>query len=515
MGIDMAESKNIRKRILQRIYLMTVIFIAASGIGYLFRYINFPDTNIVVVYLLAVLMTAWLTRSFTFGFIASILATFLFNYLFAEPVFTFSVNDFNYIITFITMTFTALITSTLTSHAKRSALDAQEKEAETKAIYNLTNHLTDAKDVHDIASIAVTAISKCFSCNAACLCFNEDNMPEQTFIQQIFGEKQIRREVYDTQEIKHQMESLRTNFDVGDEFYDWPIYGSESILGILRIPKEKSEKMNETQMRLLRSMIESTALAMDRFRSAEQRIKSREEIDKERYRSNLLRAISHDIRTPLSGIIGTSEMLMGMINEDDPRYDLAQSIQQDADWLRSLVENILNLTRLQDGRLSIKKQPEAVEEVIGEAVGHIVKRTPIYEISVSVPDELLLVPMDAKLIIQVIINLLDNAFKHTKPEKKIGIIVELNKNTNMAEFTVRDSGSGIRQEDLPNIFEVFYTSHANHADTRHGIGLGLAICDSIVRAHGGNIAARNRSDGAGAEFIFTLPMEDGQNGQIQ
>jgi len=180
-----------------------------------------------------------------------------------------------------------------------------------------------------------------------------------------------------------------------------------------------------------------------------------------------------------------------------------------------LVENILNLTRLQDGRLSIKKQPEAVEEVIGEAVGHIVKRTPIYEISVSVPDELLLVPMDAKLIIQVIINLLDNAFKHTKPEKKIGIIVELNKNTNMAEFTVRDSGSGIRQEDLPNIFEVFYTSHSNHADTRHGIGLGLAICDSIVRAHGGNIAARNRSDGAGAEFIFTLPMEDGQNGQIQ
>jgi len=510
----MAEPKNIRKRILQRFFLMTVIFIAASGMGYLFRYINFPDTNIVVVYLLAVLMTAWLTRSFAFGFIASILATFLFNYFFAEPIFTFSVNDPNYTITFIIMTFTALITSTLTSHAKRSALDAQGKEAETKAIYNLTNHLTDAKDVHDIASIAVTAISECFSCNAACLCFDEDNMPEQTFIQQRLGEKQVRREVGDIQEIRHQIESLRTGFNVGDEFYDWPIYGRESILGVLRIPREKSEKMNETQMRLLRSMIESTALAMDRFRSAEQRINSREEIVKERYRANLLRAISHDIRTPLSGIIGTSEMLMSMINEDDPRYDLAQSIQQDADWLCSLVENILNLTRLQDGKLSIKKQREAVEEVIGDAVGHIAKRAPTYEISVSVPDELLLVPMDAKLIIQVIINLLDNAIKHTKPENEIGIIVELNENTNMAEFTVRDRGSGIRKKDLSNIFEVFYTSHSKHADSKHGIGLGLAICDSIVRAHGGSIEVRNRRDGAGAEFIFTLPMEDEQNEQI-
>lgn len=503
-----------QKNSLRRLLLTTVIFLAASGIGYVFRYIGFPDTNIVVVYILAVLMTAWLARSFAFGLIASILATFLFNYFFAEPIFTFSVSDPNYIVTLVIMTITALITSTLTSHAQRSAAAALEKEAETKAIYNLTNHLTDAKDIHDIAGIAVSAISRCFGCSAACLCFDENNMPENTFIQQISDNEQVRREVMDIDEMKHHIESFRTGFDIGAEFTDWPVYGRESILGVIRIPNDKARNMNDAQMRLLRSMIESTALAMDRFRSAEQRIKSREEIVKERYRANLLRAISHDIRTPLSGMIGTAEMLMDMTAPDDLRYELVQSIQKDADWLHSLVENILNLTRLQDGKVCITKQWEAVEEVIGGAVSRIAARAPEYEISVEMPDELLLVPMDAKLIEQVLINLLDNAVKHAKPKDEIGIVVALCENTNTVRFTVRDSGVGIREKDLPNIFQVFYTSNPEYADTRRGMGLGLAICETIVKAHGGNIEAHNRADGPGAEFVFTLPMEDQTDEQV-
>ncbi|MCL1875875.1 MAG: DUF4118 domain-containing protein, partial [Synergistaceae bacterium] len=191
----------IKQNNLRRAMLTAAIFLVATGIGYIFRYIDFTDTNIVVVYLLAVLTTAWLARSFIFGFIASILATFLFNYFFAEPIFTFSVNDPNYIVTFVIMTITALITSALTSHAQHSAIEAKVKEAETKAIYNLTNHLTDAKDIHDIAGIAALTISECFSCNVACLCFDKDNMPENTFIQQMLGGEQIRREVADVDEM--------------------------------------------------------------------------------------------------------------------------------------------------------------------------------------------------------------------------------------------------------------------------------------------------------------------------
>ncbi|OGO90918.1 MAG: histidine kinase [Clostridiales bacterium GWF2_38_85] len=491
--------------------LMIVLLFMASSIGFLFRMIGFPETNIVIVYLLAVLLTASRTKGYIYGILASVIATFAFNYFFTEPYYTFAVSDPSYIVTFIIMTITALITSTLTSHVKKSAVEAQEKEAETKALYMLTNHLTDAAEIHNIAGIAASIISTVMNCKAACLCFDENGLPEKTFVQQISPEKQIRRNVANTEDIKHQIEGLRTGYSIGTEFYDWLIYGRDNILGIIRIPTDKAIIMTEAQTRLLRAMIESIALAMDRFRSAEQRIKYREETVQERYRGNLLRAISHDLRTPLSGIMGTSEMLMDMSKQNDPRYKLAEEIHNDANWLHSLVENILSLTRLQEGRLTLNKQLEAVEEIVGGAVHHIIQRSPQHEIIIDIPDELLLVPMDAKLIEQVLINLLDNAIKHTPSGNEISIFVIKDDKTHCAVFTVADRGEGIAETDLPNIFQMFYTSHTKHADAQHGIGLGLAICDAIVKAHGGNIEAHNHSDGQGAKFIFTLPMEVTEN----
>ena len=266
--------------------------------------------------------------------------------------------------------------------------------------------------------------------------------------------------------------------------------------------------MSESKKKILRSMIESTAFAMDRFRSEAERLKVSEEVAQERYRGNMLRAISHDLRTPLSGIMGTSEILMGMAEKQDERYVLAENIYKDAAWLHALVENILNLTRMQDGRLVLEKQMEAVEEVIEMAVTAIGKRAPERDIAVEIPDEVLLVPMDAKLIGQVLINLLDNAVKHTTVEEEICLTVSVNEKTKEAVFSVADEGCGIAREDLPNIFKMFYTTSQKGADTDRGMGLGLAICKSIITAHGGRIWAENRSDRTGAQFTFTLPMEE-------
>lgn len=497
-----------------RILLMASLLVAASAIGYLFKFLGFPETNIVIVYLLAVLMTAWLTHGFAFGILASMIATISFNYLFTEPYFTLSVNDPSYIVTFIIMTITALVTSTLTSHVKQSALSAREKEAETKALFKLTNHLTDAEDMHNIACIAVSALYDCFLVQAALLCFDENGMPESFFIQQISEKERIRRVLENPAALKQRTADLRTEYDMNEEFCDWPIHGRENILGLIRIPKEKALLLRDAQKRLLHSIIESTALAMDRFRSAEQRSKLRQDAIEERYRGNLLRAISHDLRTPLSGIIGTSEMLMDMTASNDTRYSLAEGIHKDAYWLYALVENILSLTRLQNERIVLNKQMEAVEEVIGSAVSHVSKRSPEHEITVSVPAEFLLVPMDARLIEQVLVNLLDNAIKHTPKENEIVISVTKDTQNHRALFSVKDRGLGIPATDLPNIFQMFYTSHIKHSDAVSGIGLGLAICDAIIKAHGGNIEAHNRTDGPGAEFIFTLPLEETNNEKI-
>lgn len=305
----------------------------------------------------------------------------------------------------------------------------------------------------------------------------------------------------------NKLESLQSGYFTDMEFCNWPIYGGESVLGLIRIPADTASAMNEAQVRLLRAMTENIALAMDRIKSARQRNQSQQETIQERYRADLLRAISHDLRTPLSGIMGTSEMLMGMTEKKDPRYELATQINSDADWLHALVENILSLTRLRDGKLMLNKQPEAVEEIVSEAVRHINQRAPGYEIAVDIPHELYLVPMDAKLIMQVLINLLDNAIKHSAPGNPIVIAIKHDSTVKEAVFIVADRGDGISPTDLPHIFDLFYTSGSETAGSRHGMGLGLSICEAIVKAHGGTITAHNRNDGPGAEFVFTLPME--------
>ncbi len=506
------KSVNSKKIFLNLIKIITIIA-AASIIGFLFRFMGFVETNIVIVYLLAVLIIAWITYDISFGVIASILATVAFNYFFTQPYYTLMVYDPSYIVTFIIMAITAIITSTLTSHAKKSEIEAKEKEAQTKEVYNLTNNLMDAQDIDDIASIAVSSISNCFFCKAAFICFDEQGNPEKSFIQQISDDKQIHRQIDDTFEIKLKMEQLKSDYSIGREFYDFPIRGREGLLGAVRVPKEEAQKMNETQMFLLISMIESVCLAMERFWSAYHRIRLNEETIQQRYRSNLLRAISHDLRTPLSGIMGTSEIILGMTDKNNPCYVLAEEIYSDADWLHSLVENILNLTRLQDGKLILNKQTEAVEEVVGSAVNQIAKRVPKYNIEVCIPDEVLLVPMDAKLIEQVLINLLDNAVKHTPPENEIKLTVTEDIINNMAVFAVKDRGQGIATDDLSHIFDMFYTSKFKNSDVGHGIGLGLAICDTIIKAHGAVIKAKNNSDGIGAEFTFALKLEESNNNE--
>lgn len=494
--------RNTMKEIIKDVFITVAFLFAATLIGCLFNYWGFQETNVVITYILSVLLVSRFTKGYIYGILATVSSLILFNWFFTDPYFTLKVNDPTYIITFIIMSVTAIITSALTSKVKKAAIKSREKEEESNALYKMTNLLTDAEDTSAIAGIAVKTVSDILSCEAAIICYTEDDSLEYSFIQQK-GNKQIRRELDNANELKNKMEKLHTPYDIDEEYYNYPIYGRTILLAILRIPKECASSLNEEQIKTICSIIESTALALERLCSIRAQVKSHEEATQEHYRGNLLRAISHDIRTPLSGIMGSVEMLMDMTDKDDPRYDIALGVYQDADWLHALVENILNLTKLHDGHLNISKQPEAVEEVIAASIMVMEKRCPNRNILVSIPDDLVMVPMDAKLISQVLINLLDNAAKHTPDDKEIRICVNLLEKD--VEFSVSDRGNGIIESDLPNIFQMFYTTRRKSSDSQRGIGLGLSICQSIVEAHGGQIYARNRACG-GAEFIFTLPL---------
>ena len=311
----------------------------------------------------------------------------------------------------------------------------------------------------------------------------------------------------DSEEIRKRYTNLRSKYLEEEEAYGYPVNGREHLRAVVRIDKNVNAEQLLDKKRLLHSILENVSMAMERIEVTVARVRDRESMERERERANLLRAIFHDLRTPLSGIMGTSEMLMDMTDKEDDRQGLLLNIYQDADWLKSLVENILSLTRLQDGNIVIHKEMEAIEEVIVCAVAHVERSFPDRAIQVDTPEDFRLVPMDAKLIEQVITNLLDNAVKHTKPKEAITVSAGYTEYS--VVVSVRDEGEGIAEADVSNLFKIFYTSKTRSADVKRGIGLGLTICETVVNAHGGTIIGRNRTDIKGAEFIFTLPLTEG------
>lgn len=234
------------------------------------------------------------------------------------------------------------------------------------------------------------------------------------------------------------------------------------------------------------------------------------EAEREKMKANLLRAVSHDLRTPLTGIIGASSSYLenGVFLSEEEKYALIHNISDDAQWLLHMVENLLSITRIQDAASAVTCTMEPVEEVVAEAVGRLRGRYPDACIKVSVPDEFLMIPMDAILIEQVIINLLENAVVHSGTTRPIRFYVACDERG--ITFTVRDYGEGIPQERLASIFDAVPSSPVSTIDGHKGMGIGLSICKTIILAHRGTIAAQNT--GEGAEFSFCLPREETVHG---
>lgn len=234
--------------------------------------------------------------------------------------------------------------------------------------------------------------------------------------------------------------------------------------------------------------------------------KLRLESEKEKMRANLLRAVSHDIRTPLTSIAGSASVILE--NQDalsqDKVMELVANIKEEAQWLVRMVENLLSITRMNAENAKIDKQEELAEEVISAAVSKFKKRFPGIETEVYVPDEILLVPMDATLIEQVLVNLLENSVIHGRTTSRIRI--QVSKQEEMAVFSVEDNGGGIEESVLPVIFDGNLVARGESSDNKRNMGIGLSVCKSIIKAHRGNMRAENREEG-GARMIFTLPME--------
>ena len=232
------------------------------------------------------------------------------------------------------------------------------------------------------------------------------------------------------------------------------------------------------------------------------------EAEREKIHSNLLRAMSHDIRTPLTGIVGATNVLLEQDETLTPqqRRELLESTNEEAEWLIGMVENLLSITRINTDNAKVKKTPELAEEIIENAVRKFARRYGNVPVEVKLPDEVLIVPMDATLMVQVLTNLMENAVLHGVT--LTGITVTLKHEGNQALFIVEDDGQGIAPSKMARLFDS--ATHATEGDSKRNMGIGLSACHTVVQAHGGAIWGENRETG-GARFVVALPLEEVKN----
>lgn len=490
------------------------IMTLATLLSFLFKYIKFYESNIIIVFILGVLFVARQTDGYLYGIVASVIGVLSFNFFFTEPYYTLVAHRPDYPVTFFIMLIVAMITSALTTKAKQEARKSSLREKRAQILYQISKSLLKVRSIDEIPKVGAKDIVKLFNRSVMIATVNTSDDLEEPYICAFNNDDHVT--IFNS-ELEKQviLEAFKTGMSMGagaddcvsSHAYYLPIKGQSGTLGVIGVSCFDNNPLSEEQKILFEAVTTQIALAMERERLSEKQQKSKIEVESERLRGNLLRAMSHDLRTPLTGILGATATIMDHddVLDKEAKRNLLQGVYEDASWLIHSVENILSITRMDERKIEIKKNMEALEEVVAEAVSRMKKLAVNHILKVEIPDDLIMLPMDGILIEQVLVNLIDNAIKYTPYGSTIKIITFME--DDKVVFEVSDNGKGIPEENLPFIFNRFYTTATINETGRHGTGLGLAICKSIITAHGGDITAFNLSTG-GAAFRFVLPVKE-------
>ena len=440
------------------------ILCLATLMGYAFSKVGFTEANIIAIYLLAVLLTSMATSSRSSYILSAVGSVVVFNFFFTSPRFSLRVYEDGAPMTFLIMIVAALIVGTLTDRLKSQVKQSTRAAYRTNLLFETNQMLQKASTEEEIFQAAQTQLHK----------LSDRVLTVHPVI--TTGGKQ-NSTIY----------LIKTASKV---------YGS--------VVMEGSESLEAFENSVLLSILGECALALENMRNAREKEEAKLLAENEKLRSNLLRSISHDLRTPLTAISGNAGILLSDSESLPPetRNQMYSDIYDDAAWLYNLVENLLAVTRIEEGRMKLNTQPQLVEEMVSEALQHISRKRSEHNIAVHHQDELLLAKCDARLIVQVIINLVDNAIKYTPVGSHIEIATR--GDNGCAVVTVADDGPGISDDEKERIFQMFYTGSNPIADSRRSLGLGLGLCKSIIAAHGGVISVADNQP-KGTVFTFTVP----------
>ena len=494
--------------------LLTIgILAAATVIGWVFLRLGFANANIIMVYLLGVLLTSAFTSGYTCGVLSAFLSVILFNYFLTEPRLSLAAYGSKYPITFAVMFAAALLTGTLAAklkaHAQLSARDAYR----TKLLFDMNRQLQKAETPEEVYRITATQIQKLMQRDILIYPV-QGGVPAQGIIYPADGSSP-----YSAPDTDREQDAIRwvwqnrkragattQNFPKAKRLY-LAIRTGQQIYGVVGIPMEKQTQPDAFTSSVLFSILGECALALESLRNAEEKEKAAVLAKNEQLRANLLRSISHDLRTPLTSISGNADTLLHSYNvlDEQTRKQIFTDIYDDAQWLTGLVENLLSITKIADGSVKLRLSDQVVDDIVSEALRHIDRRSAEHHITVDCGDEPLLVRVDAGLIMQVLINLVNNAVKYTPAGSNIRITAI--RRGNAAEICVSDNGPGIPDELKERVFEMFFTGGNPIGDSRRSLGLGLTLCQAILHAHNGEMTLKDNSP-QGCIFSFTVPLSE-------
>lgn len=498
---------------IKKIAVVTIVIALVTIFSLVLYSMGIRAENILMVYTFGILIIIMETKRYEFGIVSAFVMVALFNYFFTEPRFTLRVYDKNYLISFVIFLIVSVIVTSLTIKIQKQVQELEETQRFTNIMYEVSSGYLHVSGLKQVAKYGIECLENIHLCKY--IIFVNDSKNKRRIPFSNF-EEEIPDDIIKAAEWSYKQSSV-CGKGTGDypcmDYYMMPIVSKGITFGVLAMENE-TQPVREKEKQIVDAIVSIIAMAMDRECANEAEQESKLASEREHLRNNLLRSISHDLRTPLAGITGSASFLMESYEEIDKesRETLLKDITNDSVWLARMVDNLLNMTRIQEGKLKIHYEEEVVDDIVSEVNSRVQRRLGSRQLFIKTPSECLSVPMDGQLIIQVLVNLIENSIKHTDNDGIIQlevekIIMKEKGNSAYARFAVEDDGTGISKDIQERMFESFVTSDTEKgADCGRGMGLGLSIASEIVKVHNGMIGSYNNHS-KGATVYFLLPLE--------
>jgi two-component system sensor histidine kinase KdpD len=487
--------------------LLAIVMVgAATGLSALLRGF-FDPTNLVMIYLLTTVLAA-VFLGLGPSILVSILGVLLFDFIFVPPYLSFAVDDIRFFFSLIALLAVGIIISYLTSQFRRQTQAAWRRERQTSALYALGRDLAVSNDLESYIKAILKRTRDTFENETIVFLRDPQN---KGFLKPYIGNPDVKINENDNAAalwaFQHQKiigHGTDTLPNAGARYF--PLITARGIVGVLALLKpEETPELTLEQERLMEAYTDLAAVAIEGIILAQESRNTEVLIAGEKLQTALLNSISHDLRTPLVSIIGAlSSLQEAKIKLDESAINkLVQVSRQEAERLNRLITNLLDESRLEAGAIKINSQPSEVQDLIGTAIEQLGDRVSAHSIQINLPADLPFISVDFALIVQVLVNILDNAIKYSATGSNIDI--KGYPAGKMVKIEIADRGIGIPPQDLEHVFDKFY--RVQRPDKVTGTGLGLSIAKGIIEAHGGSINAENRPEG-GTIIRLSLPISE-------